>query len=198
VWGRHSEVIHPPVDVTAFKPTPTNDGYFLIASRLLAYRRVDVAVRSCTALGVPLVVVGDGPERGRLEAMAGPTVHFTGTVDRGALVSYFERCRAYVVPGIEDFGIAPVEAMAAGKPVVAFRAGGVTESVIDGLTGLFFDTQTPDALSMAFNRLDDFDFDPYVCRARAEEFSTDRFQREWRELLLGLGVDPSLLAPAGT
>ena len=194
LWKRDAEIIYPPVDVDGIPVSTRDDGFLLVAARMLAYRRIDLAVAAATALGRELVVVGDGPERGRLETMAGPTVHFAGTVDRAALVSYFERCRAYVVPGIEDFGIAPVEAMAAGKPVVAFRAGGVTESVIDGVTGLFFDAPTPDSLNVALNRLDDIEFDPYACRARAQEFSTDRFLREWRELLLRLGIDPSLLA----
>jgi glycosyltransferase involved in cell wall biosynthesis len=196
LWGRTSEVIYPPVDVSAFKVTADDDGFFLIASRLLAYRRVGIAVRACTALGRSLVVVGDGPERARLEAMAGPTVRFTGAVDRDSLIAYFERCRAYVVPGVEDFGIAPVEAMAAGKPVVAYRGGGVTESVVDGVTGIFFDDPTPEALSAALIRIDGMVFDPGACRARAEEFSTERFRRQWRDLLLHLGVDPSLLAGA--
>jgi glycosyltransferase involved in cell wall biosynthesis len=193
-WGRDSQVIYPPVDVSQFRTTDSNDGYLLIASRLLAYRRIDVAVRLCTARGLSLVVIGDGPDRERLQSLAGPTVRFTGSVDRATLISYFERCRAYVVPGIEDFGIAPVEAMAAGKPVIALRAGGVTESVIAGATGVFFDDPTPAALGVAIDRLDAMHFEPHICRTRAEEFSTDRFLREWRELLLHLGVDESLLA----
>ncbi len=138
-WGRDAVVIHPPVDTDQFRVSSRDDGYLLIAARQLAYRRVDLAVRACTASGRRLVVVGDGPERKRLESLAGPTIKFVGQVTRSHLVDLFERCRAYLVPGVEDFGIAPVEAMAAGKPVVAFGRGGATETVVDGQTGIFFD-----------------------------------------------------------
>jgi glycosyltransferase involved in cell wall biosynthesis len=196
VWGRDAMVIYPPVSVDLLRETPSNDGYFLIAARLLAYRRVDLAVRACTALGVDLIIVGDGPERARLEAIAGPSIRFAGHVDRPTLNGYFERCCGYIVPGTEDFGIAPVEAMAAGKPVVAYREGGATESVIDGITGLFFDEPSADALAACISAAMATSFDSAACRARAEVFSRDRFVREWRELLLRLGVPEPLLALA--
>ena len=195
LWGRDSDVIYPPVDVTGIPLTGRDDGFLLVAARLLAYRRIDLAVDAATALGRELVVVGDGPESARLRAAAGPTVRFLGRVDRPTLVDLFTRCHAYLVPGIEDFGIAPVEAMAAGKPVIAFRSGGATETVVDGRTGIFFDKATPAALAEAIERLDGLGFDPADVRARAQEFDTSVFREAWRELLARLGVDPAVVAP---
>jgi glycosyltransferase involved in cell wall biosynthesis len=119
-------------------------------------------------------------------------VSFRGWVDRASLVDLFQRCHAYLVPGIEDFGIAPVEAMAAGKPVVGFRAGGVTETVIDGQTGVLFDSQDVRALAEAIEGVDELRLDPDAIRTRALEFDTSVFLDRWRTLLARLGVDASL------
>lgn len=192
LWGRDAEVIYPPVDVEGIPLSLRDDGYLLVAARMLAYRRLDLAVAAATALGRELVVVGDGPENARLRGMAGPTVRFLGHVDRPTLVDLFARCHAYLVPGVEDFGIAPVEAMAAGKPVVAFREGGAAETVVDGETGIFFERQEVASLAEAIERLDGLAFDPVVIRARAQEFDTSVFRGAWRELLTRVGVDPSL------
>lgn len=192
LWARESELIYPPVGVGEIEPSSRDDGYLLVAARMLAYRRLDLAVQAATRLGRDLVVVGDGPERARLQGLAGPSVRFLGRVDRPVLVDLFSRCHAYLVPGVEDFGIAPVEAMAAGKPVVAFRGGGVTETVVDGRTGTFFDEQTAEGLAAAIERLETLSLDPAVIRARAEEFDVSVFRRRWGELFARLGVDPSL------
>jgi glycosyltransferase involved in cell wall biosynthesis len=149
-------------------------------------------VRAATVLGRELIVVGDGPERARLEAMAGPTVRFLGHLPRGELLDLFGRCHAYLLPGVEDFGIAPVEAMAAGKPVVAFRGGGATETVLDGVTGVFFDRPDPAALAEAIERLDGLTLDPEATRRQAQRFDTSVFRRQWRELLAREGVDSRL------
>jgi glycosyltransferase involved in cell wall biosynthesis len=192
-WGRESDaVIFPPVDTTRITPGETDDGFLLVAARLLAYRRVDLAVAAATASGRRLVVVGDGPERRRLETLAGPTVEFRGHLDRVTLVDLFRRCHAYLLPGVEDFGIAPVEAMAAGRPVVAFRGGGARETVVDGVTGTFFDTPDAAALADAIDRLDRLTLDRAAIRARAVEFDTAVFRRRWIELFERLGVDPDL------
>lgn len=191
-WGRDSEVIYPPVDVSSIAVSAVDDGFLLVAARLLAYRRIDLAVEAATRLGCDLIVVGDGPERPRLEAMAGPSVRFLGRVDRATLLDLFGRCHAYVVPGVEDFGIAPVEAMAAGKPVIGFRAGGVAETVIDGKTGILFDDQSTDALVAAIDALEDMSIDAQACRARAEAFEASVFHARFRALFVRLGVDPSL------
>ena len=156
---------------------------------MLAYRRIDLAVRAAVTMGRELVVVGDGPEEARLRTLAGPTIRFVGHVDRPRLMDLFSRCHAYVVPGIEDFGIAPVEAMAAGKPVIAFRAGGATETVTEGETGVFFKEPTAAALIDAIERLDRLALDPRAMRKRAESFATPVFRSRFGDLVASLGFD---------
>ena len=192
LWNRESELIYPPVETSRIALSPRDDGFYLVAARMLAYRRLDHAVEACSRLGRELVVVGDGPERRRLESLAGPTVQFVGRVDRQTLLDLFGRCHAYLVPGEEDFGIAPVEAMAAGKPVVALRAGGVAETVVDGVTGVLYDGASAASMRGAIEELEARSFDGTVIRARAERFDTAVFRDRWRELLARLGVDPSL------
>ena len=194
LWRRDAEVIHPPVDVGSIPLGTTDDGFLLVAARLLAYRRIDLAVDAANRLGRPLVIVGDGPERPRLESLAGPLVRFLGRVDRAALLDLFGRCHAYLVPGIEDFGIAPVEAMAAGRPVVAFRAGGATETVVEGETGLLFDEPSGAALAAAIRSLDDLRLDPEAIRRHAEGFDTAVFRERMGRMLVDHGVEAELLA----
>jgi glycosyltransferase involved in cell wall biosynthesis len=198
LWDRDAEVIHPPIETAAIPLSTRDDGYLLIASRLVAYRRVDLAVAAATRLGRRLIVVGDGPERARLERLAGPRVSFAGHVDRAALLDLFARCHAYLVPGVEDFGMAPVEAMAAGKPVIARGAGGATETVIDGVTGVFFHAPTASSLADAIARLDRTAISPEAARARALTFDAEVFRRRWRELLVREGADPSLYSAGWT
>ena len=192
VWGRPAELIYPPVDVAEIPFAPRDDGYLLVAARLLGYRRIDLAVQASTRLDRDLIVVGDGPERTRLKAMAGPTVQFLGRVERPRLLDLFARCHAYLVPGEEDFGIAPVEAMAAGRPVVAYGKGGARETVVDGVTGCFFADSTVDSLIEAIERVDSLTLAPALIRKRAEEFDTSVFVSAWRSLFERLGVDGSL------
>lgn len=197
LWGREAEVVNPPVDVDGIPLTARDDGFLLVAARLLAYRRIDLAVAAANALGRELVVVGDGPEAAHLRRIAGPTVRFVGHVDRARLVDLFGRCHAYLVPGIEDFGISPVEAMAAGKPVVAFRAGGATETITEGQTGVFFDEPSVDGLVNAIVDLDTIAFDPVAIRSHAAQFATPVFRSRMTELLTGYGVDPACFDPTG-
>jgi glycosyltransferase involved in cell wall biosynthesis len=192
LWGRESELIYPPVNTSGITVSAEDDGFLLVAARMLAYRRLDLAVGAATRLGRELVVVGEGPEDKRLRALAGSSVRFVGRVDRPTLLDLFARCHAYVVPGVEDFGIAPVEAMAAGKPVVGFHGGGVAETVIDGVTGVLFDLPNLDSIVAAIDRMDTMSFDRTLVRQRAESFDTQVFRRHWRELLGRSGVDPSL------
>lgn len=192
LWGRDSEVIYPPVDVDEIKVSSRDDGYLMVAARMLAYRRLDLVVEACRRIRRPLVIVGDGPESARLRRMAGPEARFEGYVSRSRLLDLLAGCSAYVVPGVEDFGIAPVEAMAAGKPVIAFNAGGVAETVVGGETGLLFEDATPDALADAIQQMDKANIDPARCRARAEEFSRRVFLDAWQALFVRLQVDPSL------
>jgi glycosyltransferase involved in cell wall biosynthesis len=191
-WGRPAEVIYPPVDTAELRATERDDGFLLIAARLLAYRRVEHAVEAAGLLGRELVVVGDGPEMGRLRRMAGPGVRFTGHLPRPALVDLFERCHAYLLPGVEDFGIAPVEAMAAGKPVVALARGGALETVVDGVTGVLYDRPGARPLADAITRLDELVVDRHALRTHAERFDRHRFLEAWRALFERLGVDRAL------
>jgi glycosyltransferase involved in cell wall biosynthesis len=192
VWDRDAEVIYPPVDVDGITPSTVDDGYLLMAARMLAYRRLDIAIGAATRLGRELVVVGDGPERSRLQAMAGPSVRFLGRVDRPMLVDLMRRSHAYLVPGEEDFGIAPVEAMAAGKPVVALARGGATETVLDGRTGILFDSPTVDGMASAMAALDDTTFDRAAIRAQAERFAAGVFRSKLKAIFERAGVDPRL------
>jgi glycosyltransferase involved in cell wall biosynthesis len=191
-WGRSASVIHPPVGVSEFNVSERDDGFLLVAARLLAYRRLDLLVEAATRLARPLVVVGSGPERKRLESLAGPSIQFTGQLSRPDLVDLFERCHAYVLPGEEDFGIAPVEALASGKPVVAFARGGATETIRDGTDGVLFEEQSVEGLAAAIERLDSIAFDPAALRRRAEEFDTRHFVAAWRTLLQRHNVDSAL------
>jgi glycosyltransferase involved in cell wall biosynthesis len=189
-YQRDSIIIHPPVDTSRYRPSTDPPGdYFLVVSRLIPYKRIDLAVRACSELGLPLVIVGEGRDRSALENMAGPTVQFRGRVTDDELSELLAHCRAFVFPGHEDFGIAPVEAQAAGRPVIAYAAGGALDTVLDGQTGLLFHEQTPEALADAIRRMEFADFDPVAIRHHAERFSVGRFKRElhtfieemWRE-----------------
>ncbi len=183
-YRREPLVVHPPVDGGRFVPDgrPPDD-YLLVVARLVPNKRVDLAVRAATRLGRRLRVVGDGPERRRLEAMAGPTVEFLGIRPDAELVALYARARAFLFPGLDDFGIAPVEAQAAGRPVVAYGRGGALETVRPGETGLFFDELTVDALAECIEAVDRVAWDPEVCRRNAERFDAAVFRRRMRELV---------------
>ncbi len=178
-YQRDSTIIYPPVDINRYRPSlDPPDDYFLVVSRLIPYKRIDLAVRVCSELGLPLLVGGEGRDRAALEAMAGPTVRFLGRVPDDELGDLLAHCRAFIFPGYEDFGITPIEAQAAGRPVIAYAAGGALDTIQDGETGLFFHEQTPEALADAILRLDSTDFDPTTIRRNAERFSLGRFKKE--------------------
>jgi glycosyltransferase involved in cell wall biosynthesis len=179
-YNRESVVIHPPVDTERYTSSGEPPGdYFLVVGRLIPYKRVDLAVRAFTQLGLPLVVVGDGRDRAKLEAIAGPNVTFRGRVAYGEeLLTLYRRCRAFIFPGLEDFGIAPVEAQAAGRPVIAYAGGGALDTVQEGITGTFFREQTPEALAAAVQGFDPAAYDPAACRASAERFSVETFKHK--------------------
>jgi glycosyltransferase involved in cell wall biosynthesis len=175
VYGREATVVYPPVDVDRFTPKPRGER-LLVISRLLPYKRVDLVVRAATAAGIGLDVVGVGPSIGKLRGLAGPTVTFHGRVDDQAVVQLLESCGALCVAATEDFGITPVEAHAAGKPVVAYAAGGALETVIDGVNGALFHELSERALLDAIDRLDRLQTGPPELRATADRFSVQTFR----------------------
>jgi len=176
-YGRESQVIYPPVDVERYRPVAQHDDAYLIVSRLVPYKRIDLAVKAFTRLRLPLLISGSGRDRAALESLAGPTVKFLGRVPDAELPGLLARCKAFIFPGREDFGITPVEAQAAGRPVIAYGAGGALDTVVEG-TGTFFHEATPESLAQAVLSFDADAVDPLACRANAERFSAARFRRE--------------------
>ena len=189
-YGRESDVLHCPADTEAFAPVAASEigDYYVVAARLLPYKRVRLAVEACNTLRAPLVVLGSGPDEARLRALAGPTVRFAGRVSDAQRRQIFARARAIVVPGEEDFGLVPVEAAAAGRPTVAFGAGGAMETVVDGVTGVFFREPTAESLADALKALDPFAYDVESMTAHAATFSAERFRAGFRALLESYGV----------
>jgi glycosyltransferase involved in cell wall biosynthesis len=181
-FGRDATVLHPPVELARFRPGPVGEHY-LVVSELMAHKRIDVAVRAFNALRRPLVVVGDGPELRRLRRLAGPTVSFAGRVGDTRVAELLRGARAVVVTAAEEFGIAAVEALASGRPVVAVRAGGVLESVEEGVTGAFYDGDDAAALAATVAAFDALAVDPARCAAAAQRFGIERFQRRLQALV---------------
>ena len=188
-WGRRADVIFPPVDVDRFAARPRRpEDSFLLVGGFVPYKREELAIEAFRELGLPLVVVGDGPTRARLEAGAPPNVRFLGRVDDETLADLYARCRALVYPQEEDFGIIPVEAQAAGAPVIAFGDGGVRDTVVPlsspgpEPTGIFFPEATANALASAVQSFEERadELDAEAIRAHATAFGADRFRREMR------------------
>ena len=183
-YDRTAEIIYPPVATERFHANTTlPEDFFLVVSRLIPYKRIDLAVQAFNQLGLPLVIIGDGRDRAKLEAMAQPNIRFLGRLDNTATDDYRYRCRAFIFPGEDDFGIAPVEAMAAGRPVVAYAAGGALDTVIDGTTGVFFKAANAGSLAFAVQRLVGLTFDPAAIQAHARQFSTDNFRKAFMEFV---------------
>ena len=183
IYHREALVIHPPVQLGRFIPTATNDGYYIVVSRLSAYKAIDRAVIACSRTGRRLVVVGEGPDRVRLDALAGPTVSFTGWASDTEVQHLMQRSRGLIFPAEEDFGIAPVEAQACGKPVIAYARGGALETVIEGVTGCFFYERTEDALQAALDRAESIVWNSEAIRKNAERFNEEQFHESTERAL---------------
>jgi glycosyltransferase involved in cell wall biosynthesis len=181
-YGREAEVIAPPVDLPPYNPQPVGD-FYLAGGRLIPYKRIELTVEAFTQLGLPLKIFGDGRDRRRLERLAGPNIEFLGWVDEVRLHDLFARARAFIFPGEEDFGITPLEAMAAGRPVIAYGAGGALETVIDGVTGRFFHAPDAAALAAAVVKIQTDHYDPDRIRRHAESYSREIFLTRMRNFI---------------
>ncbi len=179
-YDRESTIIFPPVDTTRFAAARTDEvgDYFLIVSRLIPYKRIDLAVEACTRLGLKLKIGGRGRDLDRLKALAGPTVEFLGYVPDDELPGLMARAKAFLFPGFEDFGITPVQAQAAGRPVIAYASGGALDTVVPGLSGVLFEEQTLDSLADTLAAFDAAAYDPTAMQAHARRFDRLVFHRE--------------------
>jgi len=181
-YSRDSMVIYPPVDVNKFSFKEKRKGdYFLLVSRLVAYKKADLAIRAFNKLGWPLKIVGRGKQMPKLKLLAKKNIEFLGRLTDSKLVGYYQNCRAVIFPQEEDFGLVPLEAQACGKPVLAFKGGGALETVIEGKTGTFFYPQTTEALTKALRNFRAEDFSPKACRVNAEVFSKENFKKKFRQ-----------------
>ncbi|MCI0599708.1 MAG: glycosyltransferase [Beijerinckiaceae bacterium] len=187
---REAKVIHPPVDVDLFDSVPATDveEYYLLAGELVAYKRPELAVEAFNSVRRRLIVIGGGEMLTQIRKMAGPTVTVLGSQPFEVLRHHYARCRALIFPGEEDFGIVPVEVMASGRPVIAYRRGGLTETVIEGISGLFFEDQSVAAIERAIHKFEQMHFDQKTIKAQAQKFRSDRFASEFTAIVeLALG-----------
>jgi glycosyltransferase involved in cell wall biosynthesis len=175
IYGREAFVIPPPIDVNRFHMSDQVDDYYLVLSRLMPYKRIDLAIEACKRMNRRLIVIGDGPDRSRLEKMADDRIEFLGRQSDSIVNYYAARCRALIFTGEEDFGMAPLEANAAGRPVIAFRGGGAVETVDEGKTGVFFDDPNSHALAAAIEKFEGLQWDQYTLRRHAEKFDRSVF-----------------------
>lgn len=187
-WRRESTVVYPPVDLSRFQSVPLGTAAsrptrgdranypYVIASTLAPYKRIDIAIEACNALQRPLVIAGEGPDRKRLQKIAGPTVEFLGYIPDSQMPSFLAQARVFLFPGEEDFGIAPIEAMAAGTPVIAYRGGGARETISEGKTGEFFDEPTTRSLQQTMQKFEQRSYSIEVCQGQALNFSAERMR----------------------
>ncbi|MGH9163661.1 MAG: glycosyltransferase [Vicinamibacteraceae bacterium] len=190
-YNRRAVVVHPPVDTGFFQPDGrASEGFYLVVSALVPYKRLEVAIEACRRLGRPLKVVGEGPELPRLRALAGGEVEFVGWLSDQGVRDLYRRARAVLLPGEEDFGLVPLEAQACGRPVVALGRGGARESVVDGVTGILTADASVEGFIAGLTRGEREEFAPDAIRRHAERFSLSRFYQELRLVLLDLIQSP--------
>ncbi len=182
-YRRESVVVFPPVEMDCFSLGSDSEDYFLIGGRLVAYKRYDMVIRAFNRLRIPLMIFGSGPEEKNLKKMAGANIQFAGKVSSEERTRLYQNCRAFLFPQVEDAGITPVEAMACGRPVIAYRAGGALETIIEGVTGEFFDWEEWEALADKVVRFDPKKYDPEKIRSHAMTFSKERFQSEIKNIV---------------
>ena len=191
-YGKDSVIIYPPLMLKEAsrisdkdKNAKKENNYFLIVSRLerISYKKIDIAVRACNKLNLPLKIVGTGTGEKELKKIAGPTVEFLGQLTDAELSYYYKNCRALIFPGLEDFGLVMVEAQSFGKPVIAFRGGGALDIVKEGITGEFFDKQTPEALEKVLVKFKDSSYNSKLCRENAERFSFEKFENDLKRFI---------------
>lgn len=177
-YGRDAIVINPPVDTQRFSSSNSSRKGFITVGRLVTYKRVDILVEACNKLSLDFTVVGRGPDLAKLKAMAGPTITFDDNASREKVVDYMTSAQAFLFAAYEDFGITPVEAMAAGTPVIAYKAGGALDYVIHGKTGEFFEEQTAESLAKALKSFDSKKYDATIIQKEAEKFSPAVFRQK--------------------
>jgi glycosyltransferase involved in cell wall biosynthesis len=181
-WNRESEVIYPSISDEWFRPEDSYQlpatSYFLIVSTLARYKQIDLAIEACNKTGANLKIVGDGPDRKRLERLAGSTIEFSGYRQGDELRALYSGAQAVIFPGLEDFGLVPVEANACGTPVIAYRGGGVLETQKEGVTAAFFNEQTPDSIAQILSSFDHKKYSQENCRKNAEPFRQSHFEQE--------------------
>lgn len=181
-YRRQADVIHPPVAVERFSLSKSSDDFYLSVGQLVAYKRADLLVSAFNELGKRLVIIGEGELLARLKKSAKPNIELLGRQPDDLIRDFYSRCKALVFPGVEDFGIVPVEAMASGKPVIALGAGGALDTIVDGITGILYADQSAEGLVNAIRRFESQQgmFDPQVIRAHAQQFSTERFAAQFK------------------
>ena len=181
-YNRNSVTVYPPVDVNRFKIAGADrvKDHYLFVSRLVGYKRCDIVVEAFNKLGLPLKIIGSGPEKKRLQKIAKSNIEFLGFLSDDELRKYYEEAKAFIFAAEEDFGIVPVEAMSAGRPVIAFGRGGAKETVVPGITGEFFENQSWESLAEVVKTFNHDKYNPETIRKHAKQFSEERFKKEFR------------------
>ncbi len=197
IYGKEAEVIFPPVEVQKFHQNVHPENFFLIVSRLIPYKRIDLAIRAFNNLGLPLRIIGSGPAFESLKKLARPNVTFLGRVSDTELADYYADCKALIFPGVEDFGLVPLEANASGRPVIAFQGGGAMDTVLPGINGLFFGDPSVESLVEAVKSLENgrFDFQPERIRMHALKFDETVFKEKFRKFLNELPLPEKVSFP---